>query len=318
MGGIIDFVKDPIGSIGTLFLSAIAQLFANLTTGILKFFGGFLNQLIISPDQGLTTFWTTFEGLLISISGGIALAMLIARIIGIMGQRIYDDSATVSPLVARTIASAALIVLLPAAASFLNANIAANFLQLITSLGTADLSTALNQFAGNVITIKNNQIASTIINTIAGISPGTMISVATGGAIVIAAIALGLAALIVIFFFQACVRYGDLIYLQALAPVAAATYVNETTDYVSVWWREMMSVTFQLPLQVLCLYGGLSEFAEPSLVHVMVGIGLLILMVRTPAILRNFMYSTGTGRAAMSVIGGTTRWAARKYLWPLR
>lgn len=285
--------------------SQISNMLIGFCKAAFKSLETVLDKMIISPDQAFSSFMTDFMMYLTSIAGSIALAIFLFKIVQVITQQGNGQGGSVSPHIVRVIQSAALVMILPWIETFMTANIAVNFMSLITGLGTNNIDNFINDLTPDNL--------ERILKVMAAVPTAT-----DAGLLIVALFSLFILVLVFVLFYQSCVRLADLAYLKMLSPFAATAYVSMDNDYVAVWWREMLSVTFQLPLQMICFYSALTLLFSSNVTFVkfMGSIGFFVLMVKTPQLLRNFMYSTGTGRFTMSVIGGTTRMAARRYLFP--
>lgn len=122
----------------------------------------------------------------------------------------------------------------------------------------------------------------------------------------------------VCFWFSICVFFADFLLLQVLSPWAAISIIADDNNYFSIWWREVLSqitsliVKLFLFMVTLQIYIGESKVTLPLF---LLSIGCLTLIIKTPSLLRNMWYSGGGGRAAMGMISGGGRIAARKFLF---
>jgi hypothetical protein len=123
-----------------------------------------------------------------------------------------------------------------------------------------------------------------------------------------------LAVMFLILSIQYIVRLGELMILFITAPLAAITSVNEDMNIWPVWWREAVAVVFQQAFQITILWlifnllGGAKNLNDYIL-----AIALMVIVLKGPAVLRKFIYSSGTGRMAVGAAGGVGKAAMYRY-----
>lgn len=128
-------------------------------------------------------------------------------------------------------------------------------------------------------------------------------------------IILTIAIAFIILGVMAGIRYIELILCIIIAPVVAVSFVRKG-ESLSVWVRETASITFTQVIQVLLLKMltiVIGSTHNPVVLPLIV-IGILVVMIRGPQIIRKFLYSTGTGSAAVGAVGGAGRMAAMKFM----
>lgn len=111
------------------------------------------------------------------------------------------------------------------------------------------------------------------------------------------------------------IRYIELIISILLAPFVAISIVRKG-EALSVWVRETTSITFTQALHVMLLKilaTIIGTVSNPIILPLLV-IGVLVVMIRGPQVLRKFLYSTGTGSASVGAVGGAGRMAAMKFM----
>lgn len=129
-----------------------------------------------------------------------------------------------------------------------------------------------------------------------------------------------LVALVIVIAFMiigimAGIRYIELVLTIIFAPFAAISFVRKG-ESLSVWLRETASITFTQCVQVLLLkiLGTMIGTVKDPIVLPLLVIGVLIVMIKAPEILRKFLYSTGTGSSNVSALGGEGRMEAMKFI----
>ncbi|MCB2293691.1 hypothetical protein LGK95_09155 [Clostridium algoriphilum] len=106
---------------------------------------------------------------------------------------------------------------------------------------------------------------------------------------------------VVSFFFKMCIYHADLILLQLLSIWAAISMCADDNNYMSVWWREVLSQISTILVQTL-LMGGVTTILASSFewYNLMLLIGFCCLLIKGPSVLRSMWYTTGSGKTAVS------------------
>lgn len=109
---------------------------------------------------------------------------------------------------------------------------------------------------------------------------------------------------------MAGIRYVELIIAIIIAPFVSLSFINKA-EPLSVWIREVVSITFTQSIHFLLLnIHAMVLGAEMNIfIKITLLIGLLTVMVRGPKLLRQFMYSSGTGNASLSSVGSVSQYA---------
>jgi hypothetical protein len=135
------------------------------------------------------------------------------------------------------------------------------------------------------------------------------------GSIAIALMIAVIIILLVIMSFQYIIRLGEYICLLAFSPIAAISVIGEDTELWSVWWRESISVVFTQLFQVALLWFALDSIgAAKELKDYLFSAGILFMIVKGPKWLRQFLYSSGSGRTAVGMAGGASKYAMYKFM----
>lgn len=130
---------------------------------------------------------------------------------------------------------------------------------------------------------------------------------------------LAVSLIIVIGFFiigvMAGIRYIELLIAVILAPFAAISFVNKA-ESLSAWLRDTASIVFTQSVQVMLLkiLGTLVGTVKNPIVLPLLVIGVIVIMIRGPHILRKLMFTTGTGSSAISALGGAGRMATMRFI----
>lgn len=103
------------------------------------------------------------------------------------------------------------------------------------------------------------------------------------------------------FFFKMCIYHADLILLQILSVWAAISMCADDNNYMSVWWREVLSQITTILVQTLLMAGVTTILASKfEWYNLMLLIGFCCLLIKGPSVLRSMWYTTGSGKTAMS------------------
>jgi hypothetical protein len=97
---------------------------------------------------------------------------------------------------------------------------------------------------------------------------------------------------------QQGIRYMDLVVLAIFGPFMAVSKVDKGEAF-DVWVREAIAVTFTQSVQMLLLTFSFNAAMDGSMLSKLVSIGGIIVMLRGPQVLRQFIYKTGTGGATV-------------------
>lgn len=105
---------------------------------------------------------------------------------------------------------------------------------------------------------------------------------------------------VVAFFIKMCIYHADLLLLNVLSVLAAISIVADDNNYAGIWWREVLSQVTTIVVQTACMVG-LTELLSSDLTwyNFMLLIGLCVLLIRGPSVLRNMWYATGSGKSMM-------------------
>jgi hypothetical protein len=125
---------------------------------------------------------------------------------------------------------------------------------------------------------------------------------------------LGFVILFLVIAFQTVKLIGEFAFLCCTAPLAAISLVNDDMNVFPVWWREMLAVLFTRPVQIILMYLIINSFATLQLQMVVLGFGLILVLIAGPTFLRQFLYTTGTGRAVTGAAGSGAKLAAKQFI----
>lgn len=119
--------------------------------------------------------------------------------------------------------------------------------------------------------------------------------------------------LIVLLTLQSLRRIAELLFLLAISPLAAWSLVNENMELWGIWWREVICTVFTQSFHVMMLWLAFNQVSDAKTVNeFLIGWVFMGFTLFIPALLRKYLYSTGTGRMAASVAGGAGKMAIYK------
>lgn len=192
--------------------------------------------------------------------------------------------------------------------------------------------TATAIFAGPFVVryliIFGNKLALMVANAGFGVDPSTLdlallfenaLNIAKLASLTLATIGLfplavliAVVVLMLLIFLQALIRTIEVTLGAIISPYMALGFMSGggTAD---VWWREILVVTMAHAVQMLLVYMSLAFLVAPDLgsfdssIRPFLFIAGLWVAFRTPRILRNYAYSSGT-RSAVGTLGQAALW----------
>lgn len=129
-------------------------------------------------------------------------------------------------------------------------------------------------------------------------------TLATGGtSIVLVAVAVVFALIIfLIVLVQTFIRSAELAVVAAVGSFMALGLTNPNSQAFQGWWRELLNISLAQAVQLFlikCSFFTLTfGLSDLPLLNVMVFAGFLWVTYKSPSILKQYIYSTGIGRAA--------------------
>lgn len=129
---------------------------------------------------------------------------------------------------------------------------------------------------------------------------------------VIVVLALFLIPLFIVIL-QIILRNAELALLFLLGPLAIATMLNERYNYFHFWWKHLLTVIFTTSIQILLLsltirtFADSADFSKPLQGDFLFFIGFLILTLKTPSLLKEWIHTTD----AASVVSGVASTAKK-------
>ena len=106
----------------------------------------------------------------------------------------------------------------------------------------------------------------------------------------------------------AAMRIFELAIAIVFAPLACVSVINRG-DGLNVWFREFLSLCFTQTMHAFALRAliGIIDFRRGFLINAALLVGGVVVMIKTPKILRNLVYSTGSGNTIVQAAGSVSR-----------
>ena len=217
---------------------------------------------------------------------------------GFLGSRKEN---TITPIIGRAIAAGALIYILPTI--FMDTLLALNW-NIIKGL-----QSIMDYDAEGMMKFYKTLIPGSITSYI----------VLLASVVVLVAIA--------VLSFHAAVRFIELIICILFAPFVAALFVKNG-EYLITWIKHTCAVVFTQSFHVLFLLmsmkilltdaGGLNElFAgnpAEAFTKFLTFVGIIVVAIRGPKVIKEFLYSSGAGGSVVSMIGVGGRMVANRFM----
>ncbi|MEG2110065.1 MAG: hypothetical protein RRY19_09790 [Clostridium sp.] len=280
-------ILDIIGSTGSWIVDKVNEVFF-----------GFINQLVESAlgwaFELLSTFlvqmndlnqffeYNTYLKYSLYIAGGLLVVAVANEVLKQVSGNIYDgEQKSIETLAGQIIFAGALIFMLPWSVDniFMKINNA-----LISLLSSTD-------FDVDIFTLDSlNDIFN--IQTFGLLVPILMLIIAVG---------------FLIIGVVGAIRYWELIIAILIAPIVAVSFVRRK-EAIRVWVIEVVALTFTQTIHVLLLHMLIKVMtAADSIVKPLLIIGILIVMIKGPKVLRQYLYSTGAVSAGAGSLGSVAQ-----------
>ena len=117
--------------------------------------------------------------------------------------------------------------------------------------------------------------------------------------LVISLYILFMAAAFTAFLIKMCVIHVDFMFLQLFTIVAAIALCTEKKEFYEIWWKTFLQQIITLITQVTLIAAASKAIVEGG--SIIVVIGCLWMVIKEPAVLKNFWFSSG---AKKSMAGG--------------
>ena len=103
-------------------------------------------------------------------------------------------------------------------------------------------------------------------------------------------------------------------FLYLLSPLACVSVIADDNEYLGVWWRELLSQIVTILSKIFLFVIALSILINENLtfLNFLLLMGCCILLIKSPSVLRNMWYASGSGRGMIGAVGGTTKLGCEK------
>lgn len=138
-----------------------------------------------------------------------------------------------------------------------------------------------------------------------------LVSLVVGSTVSFVLIALAAVILIFLILIQAAIRSVEVALLAVMGPVLGVAGLN--SELFSAWWKNLLVISLTQAIQIFLLKGVFVMLAATNLEmgnYFLFALGFLWVAFKTPSILKEYAYSTGTGQA----IGGAAGQAGSMYV----
>lgn len=167
--------------------------------------------------------------------------------------------------------------------------------------------------------LQDNQLLNTMSASLiaGGNIPGAIGNFLTGDTFVLLLVMLVIGVSLVVVTVNNGVRFIELLFLIAIAPLLASSKVT-AGELFDVWGRELIAVVFSEAVQLFAIHFGLAFLVNPPLViplggvsgtpvvGLVIGLGGMIFAIRGPKTLRSIMYRGTSGAGGMRAAGAAT------------
>lgn len=303
----MDWIKDAVDKL----TEGIADGMTNFVFGFLytlfyeplKFFIWLLDKILIDPSTIPSNYISNASVLVNSLISSIAVCIFAFKMVQVMKQNAEGNAESPGYYVAQLLPSALLVGALPWLVDIMT--------KISYSATRALMNTGKKSYLETIKEWSSLKKGKEGFKEMLG-SMGTM----AGSQVMFILFILLILIFTIVFIFQFVSRIADLVIMKLVAPLVAVSLLADENNYVSVWWRELLAISIQLPLQVFTFFGGINMFfgAKLNVGTLLLGIGFFIITVKSPSFIRSMVYSTGSGRMATGMAGSSAKLLVRKML----
>ncbi|MDD9309729.1 hypothetical protein PUS82_00075 [Cytobacillus firmus] len=116
---------------------------------------------------------------------------------------------------------------------------------------------------------------------------------------------------IMVFAIIGALRYVEIGFILVMGPISASTYTNRS-GVLQTYWTEAIAVIFTQIAHVVLAYWIIQWSSAGTIWGMVSSIAAAFISLKGPQILRQFLYSSGTG----GIVSGTSRFALYKAMMP--
>jgi hypothetical protein len=250
------------------------------------------NDLLLKQNPEIE-FFTSVNNFLLALTSTIAVTIILYKIIEVMSRNAAGDAISYGPVIVNTLKSALLIPAMPLIQKILLEQVAYN-------MG--------NWMIGQGSKVSKDKIEEMLV-------PSNFSALHFQGAALLILLAV-FAVAFMAFLFSVAVFHADIMFLYLLSPLACVSVIADDNEYLGVWWRELLSQIVTIIAKIFLFVVALSILINENItfLNFLLLMGCCILLIKSPSVLRNMWYSTGSGRGMMGAMGGTTKLVARRFL----
>jgi hypothetical protein len=250
------------------------------------------NDLLLKQNPEIQ-FFTAVNNFLLALTSTIAITIVLYKIIEVMSRNAAGDAISYGPVIVNTLKSALLIPAMPLIQKILLEQVAYNI--------------------GNWMIGEGSKVSKEKIKNM--FDPNNFAILHFQGAALLILLALFAVAFIA-FLFSVAIFHADVMFLYLLSPLACVSVIADDNEYLGVWWRELLSQIVTILAKIFLFVIALSILINENItfLNFLLLMGCCILLIKSPSVLRNMWYSSGSGRGMMGAMGGATKLAARRYL----
>lgn len=175
-------------------------------------------------------------------------------------------------------------------------------------------------FAENVLITLNNAAVKAVLTSgtvidvdsflgiLNGLMGGLDVNTNLNAYLFVLLIVLIIIVVFIILGLVAAMRIFELAIAIVFAPLACISVINRG-DTLNIWFREFLSICFTQTLHAFALRAllGIIDFNRGFLLNSVLLVGGVVVMIKSPKILRNLVYSTGSGNTVVQAAGSVTR-----------
>jgi len=250
------------------------------------------NDLLLKQNPEIE-FFTSVNNFLLALTSTIAVTIILYKIIEVMSRNAAGDAISYGPVIVNTLKSALLIPAMPFIQKILLEQVAYNM--------------------GNWMIGEGSKVSKEKINEM--LDPNNFGTLHFQGAALLVLLAVFAVAFIA-FLFSVAVFHADIMFLYLLSPLACVSVIADDNDYLGVWWRELLSQIVTIIAKIFLFVVALSILINENItfLNFLLLMGCCILLIKSPSVLRNMWYSSGSGRGMIGAMGGTSKLVARRFL----
>jgi hypothetical protein len=250
------------------------------------------NDLLLKQNPEIQ-FFESVNNFLLALTSTIAVTIVLYKIIEVITRNAAGDAVAYGPVIVNTLKSALLIPAMPFIQKILLEKVAYN-------MG--------NWMIGEGSKVNKEKIEEMLV-------PSNFAALHFQGAALLILLAVFAVAFIA-FLFSVAVFHADVMFLYLLSPLACVSVIADDNDYLGVWWRELLSQIVTILAKIFLFVVALSILINENItfLNFLLLMGCCILLIKSPSVLRNMWYSSGSGRGMMGAMGGTTKLVARRFL----